>query len=309
MTTAHKPVLLAEAMAGLAIKPQGIYVDATFGRGGHSKEMIEHLGPSGRLLAFDKDPAAILVAEQELGSDSRFEIQHASFAELKNQIEKRGLLGQVNGVLMDLGVSSPQLDQAERGFSFTKEGPLDMRMNPQQGVTAAHWLNSADVEEVSRVLREYGEERHAWRIANAIVDQRQTKPFKTTQDLVELINRVSPTREQSKHPATRSFQAIRIHINRELDELKACLLQCLAVLAEGGRLCVISFHSLEDRIVKQFIHQHATDTQYPPDLPVKANELTMPLQKVGKLIRPSVAEVNANPRARSARLRIAERIT
>lgn len=308
MTKQHQPVLLKECMTGLNIKGDGKYIDATFGRGGHSREILEHLGPSGRLLAFDKDPAAILTVNAQWAEDPRFAIRHASFNEMATVVESLGWLGQINGVLLDLGVSSPQLDEPERGFSFTREGPLDMRMNPNQGQSAAQWLNTASSAEIALVLRDYGEERFAKRIANAIVEQREQQPFTTTTQLSEFIKSISPTRETRIHPATRTFQAIRIFINNELIELRECLAQCLKVLAVGGRLCVISFHSLEDRIVKNFIRQLSCDTQFPPDLPIKAADIHLSLRKVGKLIRPDEVEIRANPRARSARLRIAEKL-
>lgn len=309
MKLLHLPVLLNEAIAGLAIKKEGCYVDATFGRGGHSLKILQSLGEQGRLLALDKDPAAVALAHQKpFCDDSRFVIEHAAFSQLGNLAAKHHFDGKVDGVLMDLGVSSPQLDNPERGFSFKREGPLDMRMNPQQGMDAAQWLNRADSTEIARVLREYGEERYARRIANAIVDARTIQPITTTQELASIIEKASPTREQKKHPATRTFQAIRIFINQELQELRECLEQCLQVMSVGGRICVISFHSLEDRIVKQFIAREAKGVDYPPELPIRDDQLKRRLRKVGSLIRPTSEEIVANLRARSARLRIAEKI-
>ena len=309
MSAVHVPVLLDEVIAGLAIKADGAYIDATFGRGGHSEKILEHLGPSGRLLAVDKDPAALLSGEQRFGNDARFRMKQASFAEIENLIKELDWLGRVDGVLLDLGVSSPQLDDPTRGFSFTKEGPLDMRMNPNFGISAAEWLQTASVDEMTHVLREYGEERFARRIAKAIVHSREQHSITTTSELANIIAAVVPKVEQRIHPATRSFQAIRIYINQELADLQACLPQCLKVLAQGGRLCVISFHSLEDRIVKQFIQGQVSGPAMPRGLPIKAIHQQATMRKVGKLVRPSVNEINMNPRARSAKLRIAEKIT
>ena len=305
----HVSVLLVEAVEGLAIQPGGIYIDATFGRGGHSAAILNQLGPDGRLLAFDKDPQAIAAASQPPFADPRFEIVQASFAALANEIEKRNWTGKVDGILLDLGVSSPQLDQAERGFSFIKEGPLDMRMDPSSGIDAATWLNQAEAEEIANVLWEYGEERCSRRIAKAIVARRQTQPLSTTTELAELIAAVMPRRREiKKHPATRSFQAIRIFINDELTDLKHCLAQCITVLSVAGRLSVISFHSLEDRIVKRFIQRESHGDPIPPGLPIKEADIQRRLRKVGGMIKPSAAELAVNPRARSACLRIAEKL-
>jgi 16S rRNA (cytosine1402-N4)-methyltransferase len=308
MTYKHQPVLLTEVIEGLAIKPEGVYMDLTFGRGGHSQAILKSLGPEGRLVAMDKDPAAI--QEGERGSffnDPRFTIQHASFSEMKNVIEEMGLQQKVNGILMDLGVSSPQLDDPERGFSFTREGPLDMRMNPQQGMDAATWLNQASMKEIMHVLREYGEERFARRIATAIVSEREEHALTTTLQLAQLIERAVPRREKRIHPATRSFQAIRIFINRELEELKECLAQCLEMMSVGGRLCVISFHSLEDRIVKRFFQREARGDEYPPGLPIPDVQLCRRLKIIAS-IKATQEEVEQNVRSRSARLRIAEKL-
>lgn len=307
MTLHHQPVLLQEVIDGLAIDPNGIYIDATFGRGGHCREILKRLGAQGHLLAFDKDPQAIEAAA-DLASDSRFEIVHATFSEITQHVESRGWLEKVNGILMDLGVSSPQLDDPARGFSFTREGPLDMRMNPTQGTDAATWVNQASEEDIARVLFEYGEERYARRIAKAIVNEREVAPLRTTKQLADLIAKASPTQERSKHPATRTFQALRIYINRELEELTACLKECLQVLSVGGRLCVISFHSLEDRIVKRFIQREAHGDPHLHDLPIRDQEVKRRLKKCGGLIRPTSLETENNVRARSARLRIAEKL-
>lgn len=305
---AHITVLLDEAVAGLNIRPDGIYVDGTFGRGGHSRHILSRLGPNGRLLAIDRDPAAIAVAEQI--TDPRFTILHGPFSRLAEMMEEEGLTGKVDGVLLDLGVSSPQLDDAERGFSFQKDGPLDMRMDPTSGQSAADWLNHAEMDDIAWVLKTFGEERHARKIARAIVHDRQTTPWTRTRPLAEMIARVNPSKEKHKHAATRSFQAIRIYINSELDEIEQALNGALAVLTEGGRLSVISFHSLEDRLVKHFIRKHEKGPEVPPGLPLTEAQLAggRQLKSVGKAQKPSAEEVAANPRARSSVLRVAERL-
>lgn len=309
MELGHSAVLLEEAVDGLHIMSGGIYVDLTFGRGGHSAAILRKLGPEGRLMAMDRDSVAIEEAKtRPLFQDPRFSIEHAPFSCLAEKIESYGWRGRVNGVLMDLGVSSPQLDDASRGFSFMRDGPLDMRMDPSAGMSAAEWINGAKVEELSTVFKELGEERFHWRIAKAIVLDRQTQPFTTTLQLANLISRICPSKEKHKHPATRVFQAIRIHINRELEELKQVLNQSLDVLQVGGRICAISFHSLEDRIVKQFIRKEAEEDPYPIGLPIQASEIQHRLKKVGRLVRPGEAEMQINPRARSARMRIAEKL-
>jgi 16S rRNA (cytosine1402-N4)-methyltransferase len=305
----HHPVLLEEALKALKLKPEGVYVDATFGRGGHAQAILQRLGPDGRLVGLDKDPQAIAVARERFAADARFSIHHASFAELRDIISEVGLLGQVDGILMDLGVSSPQLDDAARGFSFMREGPLDMRMDNSRGVSAAQWLAEAKESEIALVLKEYGEERFAKRIARAIVTARGEAPIETTGRLVEIIQSVMPKqRDQDKHPATRSFQGIRIFINRELEDLQACLEQVLEVLGAGGRLAVISFHSLEDRMVKRFMRDQARGDEFPPDLPVTVDQLNPTMRLVGKAIRASADELAQNPRARSAVLRVAEKV-
>lgn len=305
----HVPVLLQEVIEGLAIKANGIYVDATFGRGGHSKEILKCLGPEGRLIAIDKDPAAIAEAQKALANDPRFCIVHASFAELKSVIEERGWLGKVDGILMDLGVSSPQLDDPERGFSFLREGPLDMRMDTTKGIDAATWINQASEADIANVLWVYGEERQSRRIARAIVEERHQAAITTTKQLADLIAKVCWSKDRHKHPATRSFQAIRIFVNSELEDLKRGLTQCLEVLSVGGRICVISFHSLEDGLVKDFIQKGVKGDDFPPDMPIKAEQLNQRLKKVSRLVRPTPRETRENPRARSARLRIAEKLS
>jgi len=305
----HQPVLLDEALAGLAVVPDGIYIDGTFGRGGHSGAILQQLGPQGRLIALDRDPAAVVEAQQRFGEDPRFQIWHRSFSELEDTAAAAGVSGRVQGLLLDLGVSSPQLDDPERGFSFQSDGPLDMRMDPTKGVSAADWLNSADEQEIGRVLHELGEERFSRRIARAICVRRQSAPLRSTFELAELIRQASPRTERNKHPATRSFQAIRIFINGELEALRSCLQQALRVLAVGARVVVISFHSLEDRIVKQFFKTASQGERLPKGVPVVVDQLRPPkLRLLGK-VRAGEPELAVNPRARSAVLRIAEVLT
>jgi 16S rRNA (cytosine1402-N4)-methyltransferase len=304
----HVPVLFDEALQALNISASGIYVDGTFGRGGHSGAILRRLGGNGFLLAIDKDPQAVAYAETTFGKDERFLIKHGSFAMLRQLAQQSGVAGRVDGILLDLGVSSPQLDDPERGFSFLRDGPLDMRMDTSSGVGAAEWLASAESREIAQVLKDFGDERFSKRIANAIVAARQEEPITTTGQLAAIIEQACPTKERDKHPATRSFQAIRIHINRELDDLKQCLEQSLDVLAAGGRLAVVSFHSLEDRIVKRFIRDCARGDDFPADLPVTQAQLQPKLRTIGKAIYPSDGEIAANPRARSAVLRVAERV-
>lgn len=301
----HKSVLLDESIDALNIEPSGIYIDATFGRGGHSQAILERLGEQGRLIAFDKDPQAIAIAEQKFANEPRFSIIHASFARLKQHITALGLLGSVNGILLDLGVSSPQLDDPKRGFSFQQSGPLDMRMNDQQGMTAAQWLNKAGETEIANVIYEYGEERYSRRIAKAIVKARQEQPLTDTRQLAEIIKQAHPRWEKKKHPATRSFQGIRIFINSELTDLDSCLKQSYQCLAKHGRLVVISFHSLEDRRVKLFFRQMAEGDKLPPDLPVMDETINRKMKLVGKRIKAGKQELAENPRARSAVLRVA----
>lgn len=302
----HKPVLLAESLAALEIDAAGIYIDGTFGRGGHSREILTRLGPQGRLLALDKDPTAVASGREQFGQDRRFSIQQGSFAMLAEWARALGVSGQVKGVLLDLGVSSPQLDDAARGFSFLQDGPLDMRMDPTSGVSAATWLAAAKAGEIARVLRDYGEERFAKRIASAIVAARAEQPIDSTARLAEIVSRANPKWEREKHPATRSFQAIRIYINSELEELRLALEGLLPILAPAGRLVVISFHSLEDRIVKRFLREQSRGDDFPPGLPVTSDQLRPKLRLVGKPQRASVEELEHNPRARSAVMRVAE---
>lgn len=305
----HLPVLYSEALRELTIKPSGIYIDCTFGRGGHSKGLLQQLGPEGKLLALDRDLDAINSdTAQELFKDPRFELEHCCFSRLQNVVEKRGWMGKVDGILMDFGVSSPQLDNAERGFSFMQDGPLDMRMDCSSGLSAAEWLASVSEQGLVRVLYDYGEERFARRIAAAIVAQRLEAPLVTTKQFVDLLVAVIPFREKHKHPATRSFQAVRIAVNHELDEISAVLGQAVNVLASGGRLVVISFHSLEDKIVKRFIRDESRGKYNPVKLPMQADELAaIRLIKCGKAIKAEAEELARNTRARSAIMRVAER--
>ncbi|MGB4247751.1 MAG: 16S rRNA (cytosine(1402)-N(4))-methyltransferase RsmH [Pseudohongiellaceae bacterium] len=304
----HETVLLEPAVAALLTDEAGFYVDGTFGRGGHSRLILKHLRQTGRLLAIDKDPEAIRAARTEFGADERFEIVQGSFSRLGEFVANLGRTGKVNGVLLDLGVSSPQLDEAQRGFSFTHDGPLDMRMNPNEGQSAAQWLASAPEQEIADVIYRYGEERFSRRMARAIVEQRKIAPLTSTLQLAELIKNANPAWEKHKHPATRAFQAIRIHINSELDDLQSVLRQALDVLCVGGRLAVISFHSLEDRIVKQFISEQAKGDDYPVGVPVQYVDLNPRMKKVGKPVKADDAELAGNPRARSAIMRVAEKI-
>jgi 16S rRNA (cytosine1402-N4)-methyltransferase len=305
----HRTVLLEEAVNALVTRADGVYVDGTFGRGGHSRLVLEKLGEAGRLIAFDKDPLAIATAQQI--TDPRFGIVHESFASLRDAIAERGV-GRVSGVLLDLGVSSPQVDDPERGFSFRADGPLDMRMDPTRGESAADWLARATVQELTEVIRDYGEERFAFQIAKALVARRAESdrlgPLVSTGELAQIVANVVKTREKGKDPATRTFQAIRIHINQELAELQVVLEAALALLEQGGRLVVISFHSLEDRIVKRFMQAHASAPAVDRRLPIRAVDLPSPPLKIIGRVFASDAEVAANPRARSAVMRVAERI-
>ncbi|MDP3561357.1 MAG: 16S rRNA (cytosine(1402)-N(4))-methyltransferase RsmH [Legionellaceae bacterium] len=304
----HKPVLLQEVIRGLAIVPDGVYVDCTFGRGGHSRAILNELNQQGRLLAIDKDLEALAYAKEHFTADPRFQIAHGSFTTLSDVTKKFGVYGRVNGILMDLGVSSPQLDDPERGFSFMQQGPLDMRMDLSQGISAADFVNQADEAEMVRVFREYGEERFAGRIARAIISERALEPILTTNALAEIVKQANPKWEKHKHPATRVFQAIRIHINHELADLTTCLEQCVDALAVGGRLAVISFHSLEDRIVKQFMRNRQRGEQPPKGVPIKAIDIKSSFKCVGKAIQPQDAEIKENVRSRSAVLRIGEKL-
>jgi len=305
VSAVHVSVLLEEAVQALNIRPDGVYVDATFGRGGHSRAILARLGAAGRLIALDRDPAAVLAGEAV--ADARFTLVHAPFSGLVEALEALGVR-QVDGILFDLGVSSPQLDEAERGFSFRFDAPLDMRMDTSRGMTAAQWLNQAAEEEITQVVREYGEERFARQVARAVVKARAEAPIETTRRLATLVAGAVRTRERGQDPATRTFQAVRIFINRELEELQTALPQAVAALGSGGRLVVISFHSLEDRIVKRFMREEAEGEQLPREIPVRASMLRQGrLSLLGKAQRPSDAECIANPRARSAVMRVAER--
>ncbi|HEF5784872.1 ribosomal RNA small subunit methyltransferase H [Burkholderia multivorans] len=306
----HRTVLLDEAVESLVTRPDGIYVDGTFGRGGHSRAVLARLGPAGRLIAFDKDPRAIETG-QGIG-DARFSIVHDSFASMRDALAARGI-EKVSGVLLDLGVSSPQVDDPARGFSFRADGPLDMRMDPTRGESAAEWLARASLQELTEVIRDYGEERFAFQIAKALVARRAESdrlgPLDSTGELAQIVGHVVKTREKGKDPATRTFQAIRIHVNQELADLQVVLDAALSLLEQGGRLVVISFHSLEDRIVKRFMQAHASAPAVDRRLPIRAVDLPSPPLKIIGRQFPSEAEVAANPRARSAVMRIAERVT
>ncbi len=302
----HRTVMLNEAVDALAVRPDGIYFDGTYGRGGHSRLILQRLGPRGRLVGFDKDVQAVQAAQRELAQEPRFTMVHDSFARIAEVAEAFDLLGRVDGLLLDLGVSSPQLDQADRGFSFMQDGPLDMRMDTTRGESAAQWLAHVEEDELARVIREYGEERFARRIARAIVAGRERQPLRRTAELAALIERAVPRRDPHKHPATRTFQAIRIHINRELEALQQCLRDALEVLARGARLVVISFHSLEDRLVKRFMREQARGQRLPKGVPVRHEQSNARLRILGKARRPSEQEVADNPRARSAIMRVAE---
>lgn len=303
----HKTVLLDEAVNGLNIRPDGIYIDGTFGRGGHSRLILSQLGEEGRLLAIDRDPQAIAVAQTI--NDPRFSIVHGPFSALADYVAERGLTGKIDGILLDLGVSSPQLDDAERGFSFMRDGPLDMRMDPTRGQSAAEWLQTADEADIAWVIKTFGEERFGKRIARAIVERNRIEPMTRTKELAEVIAAATPVKDKHKHPATRTFQAVRIWVNSELEEIELALKSSLDVLAPGGRLSIISFHSLEDRIVKRFMREQSRGPQVPAGLPMTEEQLRKlggrQLRALGKLM-PGEEEVAENPRARSSVLRVAE---
>ncbi|MBF0751852.1 MULTISPECIES: 16S rRNA (cytosine(1402)-N(4))-methyltransferase RsmH [unclassified Pasteurella] len=311
----HTTVLLHEAVEGLALKENGIYIDGTFGRGGHSRLILSKLSQQGRLIGVDRDPRAI--AEALKIQDARFHIEHNSFSHIPDICEKLDLVGKVDGILLDLGVSSPQLDEAERGFSFMKDGPLDMRMDPTQGLSAAEWLKQVSEDDLAWVLKTFGEERFAKRIAAAIVEYNKSavknggECLSRTSQLAELISQVVPFKDKYKHPATRSFQAIRIFINSELDELESVLNSALDMLAPEGRLSIISFHSLEDRMVKHFMKKQSKGEPIPKGLPLREDQIqrNQKLKIIGKAIQPSEVEIQTNPRSRSAVLRIAEKLS
>ncbi len=307
-TFRHTTVLLDEAVNALAIEADGFYVDGTFGRGGHSQLILEQLGEHGQLLGIDKDPEAINHGQKIQTQDARLTMYQGSFATIKTLAEERGFLGKVDGVLLDLGVSSPQLDDADRGFSFLRDGPLDMRMDPTSGISAADWLASAEKDEITDVLKRFGEEKFGKRIAHAVIEQRKIKPLTTTHELVELIDEAVPVKDKYKHPATRSFQGIRIFVNEELSDLEKVLEGILEVLKPGGRMVIISFHSLEDRMVKRFIRKHVQGDDFPIGLPVTEEQLNKRLKAHGKAIKANKEQVELNPRARSAVMRVAEKL-
>lgn len=304
----HQPVLLSECLQALAIRPDGIYVDATFGRGGHSAAILQQLGPFGKLFAMDKDLEAIRFAQQHFANDPRLTMQHGSFAKLLDFLTAQGVIGQIDGILFDLGVSSPQLDNPERGFSFLHEGTLDMRMDSSQGQSAAELLATITEPDLATLLWEYGEERYSRRIARAILLARQEAPIMTTTRLANIIAKAHPAWQKGKHPATRSFQAIRIAVNHELVDLNKGLEQSLKALNVHGRLVVISFHSLEDRLVKQFMQHHERGDTFPAKLPIKKASISSHFKRLGSAIKPNMQEIASNPRARSAVLRIGEKL-
>jgi len=303
----HQSVLLEEALESLNIRPSGIYIDATFGRGGHSRAILSKLSESGRLIAFDQDPEAIAYGKMQFADEPRLTIEHCNFNQVASVVEKLGLTGKIDGILMDLGVSSPQLDDASRGFSFLRSGPLDMRMDTTRGETAAQWLARVKPADLINVLKRFGEEKFAKRIATAIVETRAEREIKDTGDLAEIISNAIPVKEKHKHPATRSFQAIRIFINAELQSIEQGLKEAVSVLAKGGRLSVISFHSLEDRIVKRFMRDISSRPKLPAGLPVMEADIDVPFRLVSKPVVAGAQELQVNPRARSARLRVLER--
>ena len=314
-STAHITVLLREAVDALAIKADGVYVDATFGRGGHSRAILDQLGPYGKLIAIDRDPRAIEAGEILAKQDKRFSLHHAAMSELTGVLkqalgsEAGSKEGVVDGMLADLGVSSPQLDVEERGFSFRFNGPLDMRMDTSRGETVEEWLNAASEQKIGEVIWRYGEERFARQIARAVVAARIIGRIRTTRELAELVGKTVRTREPGQNPATRTFQAFRIFINQELEEIEKVLPQAVASLRTGGRLVVIAFHSLEDRIVKRFMQNAAKADHLPSKLPIRANEVNdATLRIIGKPVKPGDAEISANPRARSAIMRVAEKL-
>lgn len=304
----HTPVLLDEALAALQVREAGRYLDATFGRGGHTAAILQRIGAQGRVVAIDRDPEAIRAGRDRFAAERRLTLVYSPFSELAQVVKEMGMVGEFNGVLLDLGVSSPQLDDAARGFSFAQDGPLDMRMNNASGMTAADWLAKAPEHEIARVIRDFGEERFAKRIAHGIVHARSEQPITRTLQLAQIIAAAVPTREPGKHPATRTFQAIRIQVNREFDEIEAALQGTLPALAPAGRLCVISFHSLEDGIVKRFMQKHSQEDPIYAGLPVVPAHAQPKLRRVGRAVHPSAEEVERNPRARSSIMRVAEKV-
>ncbi len=321
--TLHQPVLLQDAVQALVTNPRGHYVDCTYGRGGHSRALVAELEAEGRLMVIDRDPLAIAHARNVFAKNPRVTVVHDAFSTLRQHVCAQGL-SPLDGVLLDLGVSSPQFDEPERGFSFSRPGPLDMRMNPQEGETAAQWLSRAAEEEIIEVLKNYGEEKYARRIARKIIETRQLKPIQTTSHLADIVKTAVPSRAQygraqynrehgkapqaRTHPATKTFQAIRIHINQELQELEACLADIIGLLNSGGRIVIISFHSLEDRLVKRFFRNQARGGSFPSRLPLRENQLNKTLRLVGKPIRASALETHRNRRARSSIMRVAEKL-
>jgi 16S rRNA (cytosine1402-N4)-methyltransferase len=304
----HTPVLLDEVLVALQVRTEGCYLDATFGRGGHTAAILERVGKEGRVIAIDRDPQAIRAGRERFAADARLTLVNSPFSQLASVVNSMGLSGELDGVLLDLGVSSPQLDDAARGFSFTQDGPLDMRMNNSAGITAADWLARAPESEIVRVIREFGEERFAKRIARSIVEQRATTPITRTSQLADIVASAVRTREPGKHPATRTFQAIRIHVNRELEEIEAALEGTLSVLKGGGRLAVISFHSLEDTLVKRFMQRNSQEDPVFAGLPEVPEYARPKLRRIGKAIHASETEIRSNPRSRSSIMRVAERI-
>lgn len=304
--TTHETVLKDEAASALVKNPAGRFVDCTYGRGGHTEAILARLTDDGRLLVIDRDLDAIADANRKYARDERVVIVHGAFSEVARFVDEQGMRP-VDGVLLDLGVSSPQLDEADRGFSFTRDGPLDMRMDRSAGEPASAWLMRAEAKEIAHVLRVYGEERFARRIANAIIEHRRSEPIDTTQQLVRIVQSSVPRTERHKHPATRTFQAIRIFVNRELEELEACLKAAVDLLAAEGRLVVISFHSLEDRIVKRFMRDMARGERLPERLPIRDDQIERKLKLIGKPVRPAQAEVDDNRRSRSSIMRVAEK--
>ena len=304
----HKAVLLKEAVEALITNSDGLYVDGTFGRGGHAALILSQLSETGSLMAVDKDPKACEVAKKKFSKDARFEIKQASFADIRKLITEKQHEGTVSGVLLDLGVSSPQIDDPIRGFSFLRDGPLDMRMNPSCGISAAEWLSTAKENDIAQVLKDYGEERYSKRIARAIAAARADKPITRTGQLAAIVKEANPAWEKDKHPATRAFQGIRIFINQELKDLESVLPDILEIMAVGGRLVIISFHSLEDRIVKRFIRDQEKGKAIPRGLPVMEKDIVRRLRSIGKIVKPSSLEIKGNVRARSAVMRIAEKL-